>query len=336
MPRREKGPRLYLDPKRKQWVIRDGSRFVRTGAGERNRSEAEKQLQHYLGHKHRPEPSSAPMIADVLSVYGEEIGQTRRTARVIGYKIGKLLEWWGDKTVADISASTCKAYVAARGGNTGAGADLKTLKSAVTYWHNHETLGPLAVMPRFWKPEEPAARERWLTRSEAARLLWAARPYKHLRRLILLGLYTGSRPGVILALQWDQIDFSAAILIRDRGNQARNKRSPRVRLGRRILAHLRRWSRQDGGKGLVCYFEDKWHPGKRRVADPHGAWTKVVKAAGLKGVTRHTLRHTRATWMAQAGVPLFEAAGFLGLTVRTLENVYAHHDPAHQERAANI
>jgi hypothetical protein len=40
--------------------------------------------------------------------------------------------------------------------------------------------------------------------------------------------------------------------------------------------------------------------------------------------------------MAQAGVPLWEAAGFLGMTVKTLERVYAHHDPSNQERAANI
>jgi integrase len=335
MPRRSKGPRLYLDPKRKQWVIRDGQRFIRTGAGERDSDAAEKYLAQYIGHKHKPEASSAPMIADVLAVYGEEVAPHRRTASTIGYKIGKLLEWWGDKRVSDISENTCRAYVKERG-NTGAGADLKTLRSAVGYWDKSEQYGPLARMPKFWMPEEPEARERWLTRSEAARLLRAARPYQHIRRLILLGLYTGSRPGVILALDWSQIDLRSGVLIRARGAQAKNKRSPRAKLGWRILAHLRRWHRLDGGKGPVCYLEDKWHPGKRIVEDPHGAWAKVIKASGLEGVTRHTLRHTRATWMAQKGVKLFEAAGFLGMSVRTLERVYAHHDPEHQEHAANI
>jgi integrase len=276
------------------------------------------------------------MIADVLTVYAEEVAPHKRTAKNIAYKIGKLLEWWGDKTVADISAGTCREYVAARGGNSGAAADLKTLKAAAGHWDKSEHYGPLSVQPRFWMPEEPPARERYLTRSEAARLLNAARRYPHLKRLILLGLYTGSRPGVILDLNWEQIDLRAAIMVRVRGAQPKNKRAPKVRLGTRIMAHLRRWHRLDGGNGPVCYFEDKWHPGKRRVADPHGAWDKVVTAAGLENVTRHTLRHTRATWMAQKGVPLFEAAGFLGMTVKTLERVYAHHDPAHQERAANI
>lgn len=269
------------------------------------------------------------MIADVLSVYGDEVAPHKRTARNIGYKIGKLLEWWGDKSVADITEDKCREYVTTRG-NTGAGADLKTLRSAVGYWHNSSKYGPLDRLPKVWTPAEPDARERYLTRDEVAKLLKAAKPYLHIRRLILLGIYTGSRPGVILALKWDQIDLAAEVMIRKRGPQAANKRAPRVKLGRRIAAHLRRWRRIDSGTGYVCHLEG------RAVEDPHTSWRKVVAAAGLKGVTRHTLRHTRATWMAQKGVPLFEAAGFLGMSVRTLEKTYAHHDPRHQEHAANI
>lgn len=276
------------------------------------------------------------MIADVLNLYGQEVAPDRVTARNIGYKIGCLLRWWGDKTVADITPSNCKAYVSSRGKPHGASSDLKTLAAAVKYWNaNYKALD---VVPSFWRPAEPEPRERWLTRDEAARLVKASKPYQHIRRLILLGLYTGSRPGVLLALKWDQVDFAAEIMTRKRGRQADNKRAPRVRLGRRILGHLRRWKKIDGkGAVYVCAFQSPFQPGApRAVQDPHGAWAKVVAAAGLEGVTRHTLRHTRATWMAQKGVSLFEAAGFLGMSVKTLERTYAHHDPSHQERAANI
>ena len=104
MPRRAKGPRLYFDQKRDQWVIRDGSRFVRTGAGASDRDVAEKQLAEYIGNKHRPAPSPAPLIADVLSVYGSEVAPFKKTAHNIAYHIGNLLRWWGTKTVAEISA----------------------------------------------------------------------------------------------------------------------------------------------------------------------------------------------------------------------------------------
>lgn len=268
------------------------------------------------------------MIADVLSVYGNEVAPHRKTARNIAYNIANLLRWWGEKNAAEISTRTCREYAASKDNNSGAASDLKILRAATIHWHKE--YGPLTFLPTFWRPSEPAPRERYLTRQEAAKLLNAARPYQHLRRLILLGLYTGSRPGVLLSLQWDQIDFGAGVMVRSRGQQSKNKKAPRVKLGRRILAHLKRWKRLDHGIKFVCHF------GGRPPMDPHTSWRKVVKAAGLKNVTRHTLRHTRATWMAQKGVPLFEAAGFLGMTVRTLERTYAHHDPAHQERAANI
>jgi hypothetical protein len=38
----------------------------------------------------------------------------------------------------------------------------------------------------------------------------------------------------------------------------------------------------------------------------------------------------------QAGVPIWEAAGHLGMTVKILEEVYGHHHPDWQRRAADV
>jgi len=141
MPRRAKGPRLYLDKKRGQWVIRDGTRFIRTGCGERDGAEAEKYLAEYIAHKHKPEPSGAPLISDVVSVYGTEVAPSMKSARNIAYNISNLLKWWGDKTVAQITMKSCKAYAATRPSQAAA-ADLKILKVATDYWHRSE-YGPL-------------------------------------------------------------------------------------------------------------------------------------------------------------------------------------------------
>jgi len=56
--------------------------------------------------------------------------------------------------------------------------------------------------------------------------------------------------------------------------------------------------------------------------------------AGLPGVTPHVLRHTAATWMAQAGVSLVQIAGYLGNSAATVERVYAHHHPSHMAEAS--
>ena len=53
-------------------------------------------------------------------------------------------------------------------------------------------------------------------------------------------------------------------------------------------------------------------------------------AAGLgDDVTAHTLRHTAPTWAMQNGADLWQAAGYFGMTVETLERVYGHHHPDH-------
>jgi integrase len=65
------------------------------------------------------------------------------------------------------------------------------------------------------------------------------------------------------------------------------------------------------------------------------AWEGILEDAGLgDDVVRHSLRHTAATWLMQAGVDLWEAAGWLGMTVEQLEANYGHHHPDFQEEAA--
>jgi hypothetical protein len=51
--------------------------------------------------------------------------------------------------------------------------------------------------------------------------------------------------------------------------------------------------------------------------------------------TPHTLRHTAATWLMQRGVPVWEAAGFLGMSPEMLAQTYGHHHQDYLRNAAN-
>jgi integrase len=64
------------------------------------------------------------------------------------------------------------------------------------------------------------------------------------------------------------------------------------------------------------------------------AFRRACEDAGLEDVTPHTCRHTAATWLMQRGTELWEAAGFLGATVETLEWTYGHQHPNFQAGAA--
>jgi hypothetical protein len=49
--------------------------------------------------------------------------------------------------------------------------DLQTLQAAINHYHQENTLDAVPVVTL---PEKSPARDRWLNRSEAARLLWSA------------------------------------------------------------------------------------------------------------------------------------------------------------------
>lgn len=324
MPRTSSGPRLYLDPRRQQWVIRDGNHFHRTGCNAGSRSDAEKQLEKYIGRKHKPAPSNDPLLDDVLTVYSREHGpHTARNGIEVAYGIGKLLPYWSGKRVSGVTARACRAYPGTR-------RHLQTLSAAIGYWHRE--YGPLASVPVVLLPPKSPPRERWLTKSEAARLLWACRRCEYLKRFVILGLHTGSRAGVLFAMDWSWVDLERGVMRRRAPGERENetKRRPPVRLGRVPLAFLRRWHKVDGGAGNVVRFRGS---GILRIRGP---WQKACVAAGLDGITPHVMRHTRATWLMQAGIPTWEAAGHLGMTTAVLEAVYGHHSPGFQSDASNV
>jgi integrase len=113
------------------------------------------------------------------------------------------------------------------------------------------------------------------------------------------------------------------------GSRATKKRQPPVPLPPRLLAHLRRWVDKKIAKQYFVEWNDK------PVQSVTTGFRSAVRRANLTGkVTPHTLRHTAATWLMQAGVPMWQASRYLGMTQDTLESVYGHHHPDHLREAA--
>jgi integrase len=158
---------------------------------------------------------------------------------------------------------------------------------------------------------------------------------RHIARFILVGLYTGTRSSAICSAAFmptvdrGHVDLEQGVFYRRPiGRRQTKKRQPPVKLPPRLLAHLRRWQRQGLAKGSVVEWNGK------AVRSVRKGFEAAVRAAGLgTEVTPHILRHTCATWLMQKGVNLWDAAGFLGMTVQQLEHGYGHHHPDYQEEA---
>lgn len=141
------------------------------------------------------------------------------------------------------------------------------------------------------------------------------------------------------------IDLDAGMIFR-RGTtvrEQRTKQTPVVKLPKRLQAHLKRWRRLDTARAAAIRES---HPDfTLNAVIHHGGMPLAGKVrTGFEGCVRdarinpevspHWLRHTAATWLMENGVDLWTAAGFLGMTVATLEKHYGHHRPDYQSRAA--
>jgi hypothetical protein len=109
-------------------------------------------------------------------------------------------------------------------------------------------------------------------------------------------------------------------------------RRPRSFLTRqpRLLPHLRRARKRGTDLGYVL------HDRGERIGDIKKGFAAACKRAGIEGATPHTLKHTAATWLMQAGTDPWQAAGFLSISVEILLRVYGHHHPDQREAAQNI
>jgi integrase len=331
MPRRSSGPRLWFDKTRKTWSIIDGKRNHRTGFTEGEIAGAEKALADYTAGKHVVAITSTPLLSDVLSAYLDEHVPSIADADNTTYRINTLNEWWGDKRVSDINAVNCRAYAASRPGLPGARRDLEVLRAAVNYWHKEKK--PLAVIPAVVLPEKSENKDQWLTREQQAKFLWAARRMEHLKRFLIVSWYTGSRSGVVFGLTWDMIDEKTAYMRRKpHGARKTKKRAPPIRIGARLLSHLKRWKRLD--KGASRYVV---HYNGAKVGKLKRSFYTARDAAGLPDdVTPHTMRHSAATHLMREGADYNDAAQFLGMSVEMLVRVYGHHHPDWQAGVADL
>jgi integrase len=355
MPARNKGPRLYLRRARKDkegghssvWLILDGKDQRSTGCPAHDIAGAERALAKYLAGKHARaardagsrDPDEIP-IADVLTVYLTDVVPQHARPEETKGRIRELDKFFGDRMLSYITGETCRAYVARRSTDAAARRELEDLRAAINY-HRRENLHNKIVSVVL--PNERLPRDRWLTRSEAARLVKAAWSYcevqkghstgrrsrQHIARFILVALYTGTRASAVCgaALQptvgrgW--IDLERGVFYRRPPDKRETKkRQPPVPLPAQLLAHLRRWKRQ-GQR-----FAVEWNG--EPVKSIRKGFASVVREAGLgDDVIPHTLRHTAATWLMQAGTDMWQAAGFLGMTVEMLSARYGHHHPDH-------
>jgi integrase len=303
-------------------VLYEGSRRRRIALKAADKFAATAEAAELVGHIEQRKPRQRLTVGQIVEMYLEQSEAIWKdierhhwkSARVYFEKLG----------VSDVDERVCKLFAAKDGRKPGSTRkSLSTVRAALR-WAERKAL--IDKAPHIWFPQAPPPKDRRLTREEYERLERASWNSVHLLLFLRLARYTGGRAGAILALTWGQVDFVGKRI--SLGGSGRQKRRAVVPM-HPMLAWTLVLAKDAAETDHVIEWAGK------PVKSIKNAFRRAVKDAGLgKEVTPHVLRHTAASWMAEAGVPMSEIAAVLGhRDSRTTERVYARMSPEYLQKA---
>ncbi len=285
-----------LDPKAERKEVPTFERFVEdrwwptypAAAGNRSTTKTEKEI-HLRLHL-------MPVVGRVRLdlVRGEVVSQLLATLRAKGL---------GEKSVKNVQAT------------------LRRILASAVEWGCLEAVPPL---PRL-KVTQPA----WdfFSPEEASKLLAAARTEDE-RVILLFALHTGARAGEQIAIEWGDVDWANRLLVLRRSSTrgevgpTKSGRERRVPLTETLERALRQ-NRHLRGPLVFCNPDGS----PFRIGQLHERLWGACRRAGLREIRWHDLRHSFASQLASAGVPLPHVQEWMGHSTINMTMRYAHLAP---------
>jgi integrase len=184
-------------------------------------------------------------------------------------------------------------------------------------------------VPRF--PKIRVADSPWdfFTKEETDRLLSFVTDAEE-RALLLFAFDTGARSGEQIAITWGDLDFHNRQVIFRRASSrgvvgpTKSGKERRVPMTARLAAALKAHRHL---RGSLVFSQPN--------SQPLNAWRltraldRATKRAGLRQIRRHDCRHSFASQLVIAGVPLPQVQAWLGHSTITMTMRYAHLAPGH-------
>lgn len=185
-----------------------------------------------------------------------------------------------------------------------------------------EKLETNPVKPRFFTRENNQ-RVRYLSADEE-KALREAIGEEHWPA-VAVALHTGLRRAEQFGLRWEHLDFAAGVLTIPRSKSGKARHVPMNETVRETLRTLPSRLKSPwvfpSGTGETALDAQNFY---NRVFVP------ALQTAAIEGFTWHCLRHTFASRLVMAGVPLRTVQELLGHQSATMTLRYAHLSPEHQ------
>ena len=182
---------------------------------------------------------------------------------------------------------------------------------------------------------------RFLTKAEARILLDALHDRSpSLWQMALVSLYTGLRAGEVFNLRWEHVNFTdGTITVMDSKNAMNRVVYMPEQVKDMLVKHQAETKGQPGRlvfpkAGTRNTPHHQISPGFRMILRD----TKLNEGitAPRDKVVFHTLRHTFASWLVQAGVPLYTVQRLMGHKSIVMTQRYAHLAPDQGAEAARL
>lgn len=187
----------------------------------------------------------------------------------------------------------------------------------------------------FYEPHDVL--QLWLA-LETEPLMWQA--------IIATGLLMGIRRGELMGLRWGDINWERNTITIERAafrvsKQEQCVKVPKTATSKRtipmpapLVPVLQAWHEQQGGTADDYICAER--PGKWLHVDAPTKWfAKFIARRCLPPLNLHGLRHTAATIMLEAGIPVKTVSEHLGHgQTSTTTNIYAHTTQVSRDQAA--
>ena len=275
-----------------------------------------------VGHIEQRKPRQRLTVGQIVEMYFEQ-------SEAIWKDVDRF-HWrgasgdFGALLPSGIDDGKCREYAARNKARVGTIRKRLAVIRAALRWAERKAL--IDKAPHIWLPQAPPPKDRRLTREEADKLRSGVR-MPHVRLFVEIALGTGARAGAILGLLWSDVDLESRRLNLG-GHERQKARAKMVPINETLHGFL-----LEARDGAMTDHVIEW--AGQPVKSIKRGFREAVKRAGLGAdVTPHVLRHTAASWMAEAGVPMSEIAAVLGhRDSRTTERVYARMSPEYLQKA---
>jgi len=172
-------------------------------------------------------------------------------------------------------------------------------------------------------------RPRFLGKDEITRLLNACTD--GLYPFVYTALNTGLRSSELVYLRWKDVDLEKRkITVHSRDDwQSKSGKSRTIDINDNLFEFLKKYKYQRS-EYVFCTKD-----GRPLVNNLNRRFRNAAKRAGLSGISIHSLRHTFASHLVMASVPLATVSKLLGHADIKTTMIYAHLSPDHLKSAVN-